>query len=115
MALTRAWTSRGHPKTDDVHNGAMRGLWKSVNSIHAGKRSSSWRYLVDKPNVIVMAKIHSKRLLMENGTAVGVEIIGPDGKHYTFKAKHEVIVSSGVWESPKPLMLSGIGPEAPLS
>ncbi len=96
VALTRAWTSKGHPTTDNVHNGTMRGLWKSINSIHAGKRSSSWMYLIDKPNVTVIANTHSKRLLLENGTAVGVEVIGPDGKDYTFKAKHEVIVSSGV-------------------
>ncbi|SPQ25655.1 44278e40-6c0d-47dd-baf2-662db6900c6d [Thermothielavioides terrestris] len=115
VALTSAWASKGHPLTDDVHNGTMRGLWKSVNSIYNGKRSSSWLYIVGKPNVAVMAKTHSKRLLIEGGKAVGVEVIGPDGKDYSFRAKHEVIVSSGVFESPKLLLLSGIGPKASLA
>jgi len=114
-ALTSAWVSKGEELTDDVHNGTMRGLWKCLNSIYNGKRSSSWRYLVGKPNVTVMGKSNSKRLLIENGNAVGVEVIGPDGQEHTFHAKHEVIVSSGVFESPKLLMLSGIGPQAALA
>ncbi|KAK4233202.1 hypothetical protein C8A03DRAFT_39111 [Achaetomium macrosporum] len=114
-ALTQAWTSKGQPLTDDVHNGTMRGLWKAVNSIYNGKRSSSWLYLVNKPNVVVMAKTNSKRLLIENGAAVGVEVIGPDGSDYSFRAKREVIVSSGVFESPKLLLLSGIGPQSTLA
>ncbi|KAJ4288357.1 hypothetical protein N0V88_007395 [Collariella sp. IMI 366227] len=114
-ALTSAWVSKGEELTDDVHNGTMRGLWKCLNSIYNGKRSSSWRYLVGKTNVTVLAKTNSKRLVIKNGKAVGVEVIGPDGKEYTFHAKREVIVSSGVFESPKLLMLSGIGPKAALA
>ncbi|KAB5577465.1 hypothetical protein GE09DRAFT_988402 [Coniochaeta sp. 2T2.1] len=114
-ALTEAWTSKGQPLTDEVHNGEMHGLWKAINSINNGKRSSSWMYLVGKPNVVVMSQTNMKRLLIEHGKAVGVEVIGPDGKNYIFEAKYEVIVSSGVYETPKILMLSGIGPEASLS
>lgn len=61
-----------------------------------------------------MAQTHSKKLIIEDGKAVGVVFQGPDGNEYSFKAKYEVIVSSGVFESPKLLMLSGIGPKAEL-
>ncbi|KAK4445143.1 putative GMC oxidoreductase [Podospora aff. communis PSN243] len=114
-ALTKAWVSKGHELTDDVHNGTMRGLWKSTNSIYNGKRSSSWLYLVGKPNITVLSETNSKRLLIENNKAIGVDVIGPDGNTYTFRAKHEVIVSNGVYESPKLLMLSGIGRATDLS
>ncbi|KAF8199782.1 hypothetical protein K438DRAFT_1966149 [Mycena galopus ATCC 62051] len=109
-ALQEAWVSKGHALTEDVHNGTMSGLWKSMNSIYDGKRSSSWLYLVGKTNVTVLGKTNSKKLIIENGHAVGVEVIREDGTEESYKAKHEVIVSSGVFESPKLLMLSGIGP-----
>ncbi|KAJ7694258.1 hypothetical protein B0H14DRAFT_3530803 [Mycena olivaceomarginata] len=113
-ALTEAWVSKGHPLTEDVHNGTMRGLWKSANSIYDGKRSSSWLYLVGKPNVTVLGKTNSKKLIIENGHAVGVVVIREDGTEESYKAKAEVIVSSGVFETPKLLLLSGIGPAATL-
>lgn len=92
----------------------MRGLWRCTNSIYNGKRSSSWVYLKGKSNVTVLSKSHSKRIIIEDRKATGVEVVGPDGETYTFHAKYEVVVSEGVFESPKLLMLSGIGPEKTL-
>ena len=114
-ALTKTWTSKGHELTGDVHNGTMRGHWKCTNSIYNGKRSSLWVHLVGKDNVTVFSEANSKRLIIEAGKAVGVEVIGPDGNDYTFRAKREVVVASGVYESPKLLMLSGVGSKAALS
>lgn len=68
-------------------------------------------YLQGKDNVAVLAKTHSKKLIIDKGKATGVEVLGPDGETYKFSANYEVIVSQGVFESPKLLMLSGIGPE----
>jgi choline dehydrogenase len=65
--------------------------------------------------VTVIAHTHAKSLILEGTTAVGVVVIGPDNKEYSFRASREVIVSSGVYESPKILMLSGIGPAAHLA
>lgn len=110
-ALETAWVSKGGELTDDVHGGTMSGLWRCTNSIYNGKRSSSWMYLKGKNNVTVMGQTHAKKLLIEDGKAVGVEVHGPDGQSYEFHAKYEVIVSEGVYESPKLLMLSGIGPK----
>lgn len=92
----------------------MSGLWKSTNSIYNGKRSSSWMYLKGKKNVTVMSQSHSKKLIIDNGKATGVQVLGPDGETYSFSANYEVIVAQGVFETPKLLMLSGIGPEKTL-
>lgn len=112
-ALTEAWISKGEPLTDDVHNGTMRGLWKAVNSIHAGKRSSSWLYLVDKPNVTVLGHTIASRLVFAPGstTATGITALLPDNNTaLTFTPRRELILSLGVFEIPKLLLLSGIGP-----
>ena len=54
----------------------------------------------------------SKNILMEDGKAVGVTVRGLDGKDYNFCAKHEVVVSQGVFEFPKLFLLSDIDPRA---
>lgn len=92
----------------------MHGLAHSVNSVYKGVRSSAGAFIQGKKNVTLVSDSVSKKLVIENGKAIGITIIGPDGNDYTFKAKYEVIVSQGVYESPKLLMLSGIGPEAEL-
>ncbi|KAF9872409.1 SMG1 [Colletotrichum karsti] len=113
-ALKKAWVSKGEKLNNEIYDGEMHGLATVVSSIYKGTRSSSWRYLEGKKNVTVIGKTNSKRLLIDNGRAVGVEVIGPNGEDLTFRANYEVIVSSGVYESPKLLMLSGIGPKKDL-
>ena len=109
-ALTKAWLSKGGKVDEDIYSGRMAGLTHCVNSIYKGVRSSSSVFIQGKPNVTVLAETHSKKLLIENKVAKGVVVFGPSGEELTFTAKNEVIVSSGVFESPKLLMLSGIGP-----
>lgn len=93
----------------------MHGLATAVSSIYKGVRSSSWVFLEGKENVTVLSQTNSKRLIIEGDKVVGVEVIMPDGNDLSLRAKHEVIVSSGVYESPKLLMLSGIGPAKELA
>lgn len=116
-ALSRAWVSQGQQltKDDDIYSGSMHGLVKCVSTIYKGKRSSSWTYLVGKNNVTVFSQAHSKCLVIENNKAVGITVFGADGNEHTFRAKHEVIVSSGVFETPKLLKLSGVGPKEELA
>lgn len=93
----------------------MHGLWKCINTIYNGKRSSSWRFLEGKPNITVLGQTNAKQLIFENGKAIGVEVISPDGQTVSLRAQYEVIVSLGVYETPKLLLLSGIGPEQELN
>lgn len=114
--LTKAWKSTGQPITENVFDGDMHGLTHSVNSIYQGRRSGSFLCLTDKPNITVLADAHSKNLIIDSTkkTTKGVTVITNSGSEMSFFANREVIVSEGVFESPKLLMLSGIGPEAEL-
>lgn len=62
-----------------------------------------------RPNLEVRSQAQATRLLVESGRVVGVEYLR-DGKPGRARASREVIVCSGVIDSPKLLMLSGIGP-----
>jgi choline dehydrogenase len=57
----------------------------------------------------VRSHAHATRLLFEGRKAVGVEYLR-DGKSEQARASREIVVCSGVIDSPKLLMLSGIGP-----
>ncbi|OXB37842.1 glucose-methanol-choline oxidoreductase [Cryptococcus neoformans] len=50
-ALERAWVSKGHELTVDVYNGVQKGLFKCVNSIYKGVRSTAAAFLEGKPNI----------------------------------------------------------------
>lgn len=113
-ALTKAWVSKGQRLTDDIYGGTMNGLTKCMNTIYKGFRSSSYVFVEGKSNVTILSSTHSKKLIIENGVAKGVTVYAPNGEELDFFAKKEVIVSSGVFESPKLLLLSGIGPKAEL-
>jgi choline dehydrogenase len=52
-------------------------------------------------------------LFDENKRATGVKVQSA-GRNYTLSAKHEVILSSGVFHSPQLLMVSGVGPRETL-
>lgn len=60
--------------------------------------------------------MHSKRLIIDNADKAckGVTVITKSGQELNLFANREVVVSQGVFESPKLLMLSGIGPAAEL-
>lgn len=115
--IEQAWVSQGHKLTDNIYDGEMIGLTHCCDSIYKGSRSGSYLFVKDKPNITILAQAHSKKLIIDkaNRTAKGVIVIDPSGNEHEFYATREVIVSQGVFETPKLLMLSGIGPKDQLS
>jgi choline dehydrogenase len=72
------------------------------------------RKVLKRNNLFVRTEVKVSRVLIDekSKTAVGVEIIKKKGSFESIEriwAKNEVILSSGVFNSPKILMLSGIG------
>ena len=82
-------------------------------SIHRGLRwSTSRAYLrpaIRRPNLQVLSRTHITRIVVADGTVVGIEVAdGPGATRIT--ARREVVLCAGAFGSPKLLMLSGLGP-----
>jgi choline dehydrogenase len=107
--LQEAWKSQGHQLNDDIYNGTVNGLAHVCHTIDSGHRVPSTVFLEGHKNITVKPRTMVHRLLFSGETCVGVQTHGTDKKQ-AYYARQEVIVCSGVFESPKLLMLSGIGP-----
>jgi choline dehydrogenase len=111
-AAVAASQEAGIPYNPD-HNGAESDGVSFVQlNVRAGKRDSASTAFVDPvrdaDNLTVATHTRAQRLLLENGRCVGVEVVR-DGAVETVRATHEVVVCAGTIESPKLLLLSGIG------
>jgi choline dehydrogenase len=116
-AITKAWVSKGEPLTENIYDGEMIGLTHCCDTIYKGQRSGSYLFVRNRPNITILPRVHSKRLIIDDADRVckGVTVIDPNGSELSFYATREVILSQGVFESPKLLMLSGIGPARELA
>jgi choline dehydrogenase len=61
-----------------------------------------------RENFAIATGAHVSRVVIEGGRAVGVEIASPEGD-ITIRARHEIVLSGGTYNTPQILMLSGIG------
>ena len=107
----------GYPSTDDFNGPNMEGAgWHHINTKQGKRHSMEDAYLLPallRPNVRLASSSIATRLLFEGTRCVGVEY-QQDGELKTATATTEVIVCNGALESPKLLLLSGIGPSAQL-
>jgi choline dehydrogenase len=86
-------------------------------NIRNGRRhSAAAAFLVPvmgRRNLVIWSHTQALRLTMDSGRATGVDV-RRDGAPGHARARREVILAAGAIESPKLLMLSGIGPAADL-
>jgi choline dehydrogenase len=102
----------GYPLTRDFNGANMEGAgWHHVNIKDGKRQSTAVAYLhlaLLRPNLTLSTNSHATRLLFEGQRCIGVEYI-QDRELKTAYASGEVIVCAGAIESPKLLLLSGIG------
>src|SRR6201999_4028949 len=107
----------GHAGTVDYNGALQRGVSRGQLSQKRGWRQSTARsYLARarrRKNLTVLTNATARRVLVENGTAVGVEFDTGAGAQ-TATAAREVVLCAGALATPKLLLLSGIGPAAEL-
>ena len=116
-AFIEACEALGYPRTEDFNGPQMEGVgWHHIN-VRDGRRVGTYAgYLepaMSRPNLTVSTNSMAARLVLTDGRCTGVEYL-KDGQTVTDTARKEVIVCGGALESPKLLMLSGIGPAAHL-
>lgn len=84
------------------------------NGVRWSTAQAYLRPAMDRANLDVAVNTPVAKVLVEGYQATGVRVIR-DGVEVDVKATREVILSAGAIESPKILMLSGIGPRDHLS
>lgn len=112
-AIVDAALEAGYPFNDDFNGASQDGFGYFQVTQRGGRRcSTADAYLhpaAGRPNLTVETNFQVHRVLIENGRAVGVV-----GERFdevsTIRAGREVILSAGAYNSPKLLMLSGVGP-----
>ncbi|MEH1013147.1 GMC family oxidoreductase N-terminal domain-containing protein [Micromonospora sp. CPCC 206060] len=96
----------------DYNSGELDGVSHTQLTIRDGRRQSAavgyLRPIADHPGLTIVTRAHARRLLFTGDRCTGVEW-ERDGRTTTTHADVEVIVSAGTIESPRLLMLSGIG------
>ncbi|KAL5044278.1 hypothetical protein BDW71DRAFT_199138 [Aspergillus fruticulosus] len=100
-----------------IYDGEMNGLTHCVDTVYNGQRHGSWLFVKDKPNVTILPLARSKNLIIDETERVckGVSVCLPFREEREFYTRREVILSEGVFGTPKLLMLSGICPAAKLA
>ncbi|BCH17791.1 MULTISPECIES: choline dehydrogenase [unclassified Mesorhizobium] len=111
-AFVEAGRQAGFELTDDYNGAKQEGFGPMEQTIRGGRRwSAASAYLrpaLRRKNVSLI-KGFARRVIIENQRAAGVEI-EVRRRIQVIRARREVIVAASSINSPKILMLSGIGP-----
>ncbi len=110
-AFVEAGRQAGHPLTDDYNGARQEGFGPFDSTIWRGRRwSSADGYL--RPAIrrgVRLVRGLVARVVVRDGRARGVEL-SRRGRSEVVAARAEVILCAAPFNSPKLLMLSGIGP-----
>jgi choline dehydrogenase len=110
--LFEAAEQHQYRQIDDFCGPTHEGFSRRQVTMKKGRRHSTATAFLDparnRENLTILTDTLTRRVVIEEGRAVGVEIESK-GQIRTIRAKREVVLSAGVFGSPQLLMLSGIG------
>ncbi|NRA40742.1 MAG: GMC family oxidoreductase [Pseudomonadales bacterium] len=108
----------GFQHKDMMTDGELKGFigHNAMNYQANTRRSSYVAFLQDQQpsNLDIINKALVHKVLIENNTAVGIEFELNNQRH-CIRASKEIVLSAGALETPKLLMLSGVGPASVLA
>jgi choline dehydrogenase len=107
--------SQGIPRNPDYNGESQLGINYAQRAIQNGRRVSAARAFLHpamkRGNLTVVTRAHATSLFFEDKRAVGVRYLkgGRDGLAVEVRARREVILSGGTFNSPQLLQMSGVG------
>lgn len=111
-ALAEAGVAAGYPLSADWNAAEPEGTIWSQLTLRDGRRTTAASAYLDpirgRPNLMVLTDCPVGRLVVSEHRCQGVEVTLAGAAH-TLLAAGEVILSAGALDSPRLLMLSGIG------
>jgi choline dehydrogenase-like flavoprotein len=117
----RAAEGAGFRRKEDLNDGDLSGVlgYEWMNHRGADRRSSYVSFLkplldAGRANLTVRTQATARRVLFDGKRAVGVECQRGGGGVEVARARREIVLSAGALETPKLLMLSGVGPAGEL-
>lgn len=116
-AIVDSAVQAGHPFNSDQNGAEILGVGFNHLNIKNGKRDSEavafLRPALDRANLALVTNARVQKVVFDKKQCNGV-IYEQDGELHQVKARKEVILSGGTLESPRILMLSGVGHKAEL-
>jgi len=112
-AFVKAGKQAGYETTDDYNGEKQEGFGPMEQTVYRGRRwSAANAYLRPalKTGKCQVVSALAERIVIKDGRAIGVAVAGGE----VITAEREVILAASSINSPKLLMLSGVGPAAHL-
>ncbi len=118
-ACIAAAEAEGFRHGQDLNDGDLGGVlgYESMNH-EAGKRRNAYVAFVKEPaypSLTVRTGCRATRVVLDGNRAVGVAFLDENGTATEARSSREVILCAGALESPRLLLLSGIGPRDELA
>ncbi len=112
--LIDATVSAGVPCTDDFNGARQEGAgWYQVTASNGQRQSAAYCFLkpeISRETLTVLTGHIVERVRIESRRAVAIEAKGSDGNDVLIRSRRQIILTAGSFQTPKLLMLSGIGP-----
>lgn len=118
QAAVGAASLSGFKHKDGLCDGDLCGfIGHNAMNYQGDARQSSYAAYIHKQElsgleIVTEALVH--KILIDDGRAIGIELELKNASYTKVKANKEVVLAAGALETPKLLMLSGIGPAATL-
>ena len=104
----------GVPYNHDFNGTTQRGVGFYQFMNRNGRRSSAAYAFIEplagNPKLALRLNTAVRRIVIEGGRARGVNYVDSNGEERTTHAEGDIVISAGALETPKLLMLSGLGP-----